>query len=86
METAWGEGFQKKRSSSMATKGKETKSTVKAAPAKTTASSKTTQEKKSSTKSKSASHDEIAKHAFMLWQKRGGSELQNWLDAERSLS
>jgi hypothetical protein len=68
----------------MVTKSKETKSTVKAAPAKTTASSKTTPAKKSS--AKSASHDEIAKHAFMLWQQRGGSAIQNWLDAERSLS
>ncbi len=68
---------------------KETKSTVKAAPAKSTASSKTqtssTVQAKKSTKTKGISDDDIAKYAFMLWEKRGGDALANWLEAERSL-
>ena len=29
--------------------------------------------------------DQIAKRAYEIWQKQGGSELENWLRAEREL-
>ncbi len=28
---------------------------------------------------------DIAEHAYMLWLERGGSEMDNWLEAERQL-
>ena len=32
------------------------------------------------------SRSQIAEAAYYLWLSRGGSELQNWLDAEKSLA
>ena len=31
------------------------------------------------------SDEEIARQAYMLWLERGGSEIDNWLEAERQL-
>lgn len=70
----------------MATKTKVTKAAPKAAAAKSTPEKTTTAVKAAPKKSaKSLSHDEIARQAFMLWQERGGSEMENWLEAERRL-
>jgi hypothetical protein len=61
----------------MATKPKTTKSTSKPASARKTTTRK-------SGKSQ-APHDKIAEQAYMLWLQRGGSEIDNWLEAERQL-
>ena len=65
----------------MATKTKVAKSAPKAAATKA-APKKTVKVK---AKSKSADHDKIARQAYMLWQQNGGSEIDNWLEAERQL-
>jgi hypothetical protein len=73
----------------MATKAKTTKTTR--STSKTTSTSKTAQTKKAAprkraTKSASSvSNDDIARKAYMLWLQRGGSDIDNWLEAERQL-
>lgn len=34
---------------------------------------------------KEIGYDQIAKRAYEIWQSRGGSEMDNWLQAEREL-
>ena len=68
----------------MATKTKVTKSAPKAAASKA-APKKATVKTKSRAKSQGLSHDEIARQAYMLWQQKGGSDMENWLEAERQL-
>ena len=34
---------------------------------------------------KSVTHEEIAKKAYEIWKREGGSERENWLKAEREL-
>ena len=53
---------------------------------------KSTSETKKSTKTKkvggkkaTAAHDDIAQLAYLIWQEKGGSEIENWLEAERRL-
>ncbi len=55
---------------------------------KTTKTAKTSTKrapKKSSRKKTAISHADIAQQAYMLWLERGGSEMENWLEAERQL-
>jgi hypothetical protein len=61
----------------MATKPKTTKTAAKPATAKKTTTRKS--------RKSPAPHDKIAEHAYMLWLQRGGSEIDNWLEAERQL-
>ena len=58
-----------------------------------TTQKKNTTAKKSTTKKTSASsktaagptHEQIAQKAYAIWQKKGGNDLENWLEAERQL-
>ena len=77
----------------MATKAKTTaktttKTTTKSAKTTTTKSAASTTAKKAAAprkRTKSISDDEVARQAYMLWLEKGGSELENWLEAERQL-
>ncbi len=68
----------------MATKTKVAKAPQKAASTKT-ASTKTAPKKSGKGASMSLGHDEIARQAYMLWLERGGSDMDNWLEAEKQL-
>lgn len=65
----------------MVAKAKTTKKTTKETQTKTA-----TQNGASSQKDKlQVSQEDIARQAYMLWLERGGSEMENWLEAEKQL-
>ena len=70
---------------------KATTSTAKAATARKTATKSTTKSASSSaaaccsSNGKGVSHDKIAQRAFEIWKQNGGSEEENWLQAEKEL-
>jgi hypothetical protein len=67
----------------MATKAKTTSKSTRTTTTKSTTTKKAAPRKRAS---KSAiTEDEIARHAYKLWLERGGSDLDNWLEAERQL-
>ena len=72
----------------MVAKAKTTSKTTKSTrTTKTTTTSKPKQTKKAAPKRKAAgiTDEEVARQAYMLWLERGGSELDNWFEAERQL-
>ncbi len=68
----------------MVTKTKVTKAATPKAESTTKSSSVAAKPSKKKT-SAALSHEEIARQAYMLWVERGGSEIDNWLEAERNL-
>jgi len=70
----------------MATKAKVIKAAPKSASSKSASSNAAVKAAPKKSRTKSAlSHDEIARQAYMLWESRGGSDMENWLEAERRL-
>ena len=49
------------------------------------AASKVDTTKKKRATGRTPTHDEVASMAYFLWQNRGGSETDNWLEAEKAL-
>ena len=65
----------------MATRTKSTNNkTTKSADNKGESAKKPTSRKKNM-----VTHEDIAQQAYILWLERGGSEMENWLEAERQL-
>lgn len=66
----------------MAAKDKTTKKTAKTNQTKNSAPKDAPREEMKA----QASQEDIARQAYILWLERGGSEMENWLEAEKLLS